>query len=379
MKKVARIITRLNIGGPTIHTVLLSDKLKKKYQTTLIAGKIENHESDMSYYADKYNVKPLYLSKMSRELRFPDDFFAFWELYKILKKEKPDIVHTHTAKAGTLGRLAAWFAGVPEIYHTFHGNIFKGYFSPLKTKVFIAIEKFLAAISTRIIVISEKQRDEIAGLKIAPQNKLEIVKLGFDFENVLPQESDKGTFKKQFGYSEDDILIGIVGRVTAIKNHYLFLDIAEKLSKLFPNVKFPIIGDGDLREEIQEEIDKRKLNNTVKITGFLTNLKPVYADLNYVTLTSKNEGTPVALIEAMACKKVVLSTNVGGVSDFISNGKSGFYFDSFKPDDFVKVLSDLINGKIDKESIVENANITAQKMFGSNRLVNDILKIYADA
>ncbi|PID28692.1 MAG: hypothetical protein CSB55_03950 [Candidatus Cloacimonadota bacterium] len=379
MKKIARIITRLNIGGPTIHTVLLSDKLKDEYETVLIAGKIESHESDMSYYADKYNVKPVYLDKMSRELRFLADFFAFWELFKILRKEKPDIVHTHTAKAGTLGRIAAFLAGVPEIYHTFHGNIFKGYFSPLKTRIFILIEKILALISTEIIVISEQQKKEIASLKIAPLSKLKIVKLGFDFENVLPRKEDKNKFRRKFGYSEEDILIGIVGRITAIKNHFLFLDIAEKLAKKYPNAKFPIIGDGDLRDEIQAQIKKRNLAEKVKITGFITELNPVYADLDYVLLTSKNEGTPVALIEAMACQKIVLSSNVGGVSDFIEHGESGFYFDSFVPDDFVKTLSELIDGKIKKSIISEKARETAIKTFGSERLVNDIRKIYRHA
>lgn len=375
MKKILNIITRLNIGGATIHVVHISDILKEKYNSKIIAGSIEPHEQDMSYYANKYKVKIKYLNKLSRELSFPGDLFALIEMYKLIKSEKPDIVHTHTAKAGTLGRIAAFFAGVPVIIHTFHGNVFKGYFSSKKTNVFIMIEKLLALISTKIIAISEKQKQELLDLKICKRSKIEVIKLGFDFENFLPGLADKNNFKRNFAIPDDAITIGIVGRITAIKNHKLFLEIVKGLINIDERLYFCIIGDGDLRNEIQADIERFNLMNRVIITGFITNLKPVYADLDFVISTSINEGTPVALIEAMACGKIVLSSNVGGVSDFIKNTENGFVFDDLKPEGYINCIIDLLNHKYDIQSLSEKATQTANDMFSLKRLSKEMLTL----
>ena len=376
--KVLRIITRLNIGGPAIHTILLTKGLQNKYETMLIAGQIESHESDMSYFAKKYEVTPIYLKKMRRELRFPQDLIALWELYRIIKKEKPNIVHTHTAKAGMLGRLAAIILKVPIIIHTFHGNIFQGYFGAIKTRFFILIEKFLARYSTKIIAISKKQKEELVELGICESEKIEIIKLGFDFEDVLPDKTDAGLFRKKNKIPINADLIGIVGRLTPIKNHMLFLNICEEVLKKYQDIYFAIIGDGELKEQLEEEINKRGLKPNVFITGFIKNLKPVYADLDIVLLTSKNEGTPVALIEAMACNKIVMTTNVGGVTDFIDHCVDGFYF----PKGEVKLFVDEINNwrlnKIQYEKIKNNASKKAFELFRSERLIKDIKNLYEE-
>ena len=376
--KIMRIITRLNIGGPSIHVVNLNYGLQSDYDCILISGQIEPHESDMSYYADKYKIPVRYLKQLSREISFPGDLIALWEIFKLIKKEKPDIVHTHTAKAGTLGRFAAFFAGVPIIIHTFHGNIFKGYFSPKKTKLFTYIEKVLSLISTKIIAISEKQKQELLNLKITNTTKISVIKLGFDFSNVLAEKSDHGIFRKKYGISMDKTIIAIVGRITAIKNHLLFINIAEKLLKFYPDLVFPIIGDGDLRQCIEDEILKRNLTDKIFITGFIEDLKPVYSDVDIVLLTSHNEGTPVALIEAMINGKIILSTNVGGISDFIDNNKNGFYFNDPNPDLFVKTLSKILNKEYDTNKISENAKKTASEYFSVNRLINEVKDLYEE-
>lgn len=375
--KVLRVITRLNIGGVARHTVYLTSLINKdKYDPLLFSGKIEEHEEDMSFFATQYNVKPKYLKQLSRELNPKSDLKTLWELYKIIKKEKPDIVHTHTAKAGTLGRLAAWLARVPIIIHTFHGNVFKGYFGPRKTKFFIKIEQFLAKKSTKIIAISKSQKQELIDFRITRPSKIEVINLGFEFDNIIPTIDDRGLFRKENNFPDEAILIGIVGRLAPIKNHMLYLDIAEQICIQHSNVYFPIVGDGELRAEIETEIKKRKLENRVKIVGFYQNLKKVYADLDLVILTSHNEGTPVALIEAMVCKKIVITTNVGGVKDFITNNETGFYIDSFDPKPFVEKINQWLDGKIDNERIGENANKKALKKFSAKRLVADIEALY---
>lgn len=375
--KVLRIITRLNIGGPTIHTVLLNAKMDpERYESYLLTGTIESNESNMDYFADKYNIKPIYVNSMSREIRLFKDLNTLREIYKIIKKIKPDIVHTHTAKAGMLGRLAAKMANVPTIIHTFHGNVFNGYFGKIKTNFFIWIEKMLAKFSTRIIVISRQQKNELISLGIATEDKIGIINLGFQFENVIPVETDKGKFRQMYSVPNDAKLIGIVGRLVPIKNHILFLDIAEKVINKHTNVYFSIIGDGELRKDIENKILTRNLGKRVFITGFIKDLKPVYADLDLVLLTSNNEGTPVALIEAMACKKVVMSTKVGGVEDFVENGVNGFFFPKAKSESFVREINSWMNNEEKYIEIKSAANKKAIEKFSCVRLIEDMENLY---
>jgi len=372
--KVLRIITRLNIGGPTLHVVNLCHGLQDEYETILVCGRKEEHETDMSYYAEQYQVPIIYLKNMSRELHFPADLLALWELFWLIKKEKPDIVHTHTAKAGTLGRIAAILSGVPLRFHTFHGNIFKGFFSPLKTKFFIGIERFLALFTTKIVAISEKQKQELIDFHITKPEKIVVIMLGFNFHHVLAQEEHQGLFRQKYHIPSDALLVAKIARITAIKNHLLFLDIAEKLAN--HHIYFVIVGDGDLREYIQKEIERRNLQQKVMITGFIQDLKPLYADIDVSMLTSKNEGTPVALIEAMANGKIVVSTNVGGIADFVENGYNGFFIDDFSPAPFAQILIDIQTGNIKSHTISTQAKELALRKFTKERLTFEVNQLY---
>lgn len=375
--KVLRIITRLNIGGPAIHAVLLTSGFNdERFESQLVTGKLEPQESDMSYYAGKYAVTPLYIENMSREIRLGRDFAAFKELLKIIRHTKPNIVHTHTAKAGMLGRAAAIIGKVPVIIHTFHGNIFQGYFGKIKTSFFILIEKILAKFSTRIIAISSQQKKELLNFRIAKDSQIEVIKLGFQFQNVIPAETDKGVFRKEHNIPDKALLIGIIGRLVPIKNHKLFLSIAEEILKDHEDVYFAIIGDGELRKEIEREIELKRLSDRVFITGFIEDLRKVYADLDLVILTSCNEGTPVALIEAMACKKIVMSTRVGGVEDFINHGKNGYYFALQDREGFIKEIRNWLANPAQYKEIGQKAHESVIRDFSSQRLIDEIRKLY---
>jgi len=375
--KIVRIITRLNIGGPAVHTILLTSKIDNtKFQSYLLTGEVEKTESNMMYLADKYNVKPIVFPEISREIRPLRDIKSFFKIYRLLRIIKPDIVHTHTAKAGTIGRLAAFFSGVPIIIHTFHGNVFNGYFSKAKTKIFIIIEKLLAKLSTKIIAISKQQKNELVKYGVAFIEKIKIINLGFDFENVIPGPEHKRKFKSNFNFPADAKLVGIVGRLAPIKNHILFIDIAEQVINKYDNIYFPIIGDGEMRALLEDKVKERNLQNKIIFTGFIRDLKSVYADLDIVLLTSINEGTPVALIEAMACGKIVMTTKVGGVADFIVNGKNGFIFDTKDYEPFVREIENWLADKKSYEIIGEEAKKTAMKLFGAERLISDIERLY---
>lgn len=377
--KVLRIVTRLSVGGVPLHCSNLAKLLDKdKYEHLLVHGSLGESEGDMRYLID--DEPNVFIPELIRELSIKQDIRAFFKIVKLIRKYKPDIVHTHHAKAGMLGRAAAKMCGVPVIIHTFHGNVFQGYFSPLKSKLFINIERFLALISSKIIAISKIQKEELLQFKIAPAKKIEIVKLGFNFANVRPEADFTSDFRERYNLAKDDILVGSIGRVVPIKNQKMLVDIAEKVIKSTKrSVKFVIVGDGEERENIANYVAEKHVQAYFVFTGFTRNLKEIYHEMDIVALTSLNEGTPVAIIEAMANRKIVFSTNVGGIADFIEDNKSGFYFDVNDTQAYSQKLSEIINVFDSKEldNIREKAHEVALSNFSVQRLIADIDHLYS--
>ena len=366
--RVLRMIARLNIGGPAIHVALLTHGLDPtRFQSTLIAGKVSPLEGDMSYIIDASDGKPIIISKLQRELSFIKDVKSFFSFLRILDQEKPDIVHTHTAKAGAIGRIAVFVHNVTHrrnvrVVHTFHGHVFRGYFGKLKSVFFAWAERMLAKITDCIIAISESQKSELCGnYHIAPASKFRVIPLGFDLapfltckaetyqkSEVRSQKSevrgqraedreqrteDSGQWSVVSGQKTEDNLemaspewkIGIVGRLVAIKNHKMFLKSAKIFLDKNPDkdVKFVVIGDGELRNDLMRYCEDERLSDRVVFCGWRKDLQNVYADLDILALTSINEGTPVSIVEAMACSVPVISTDAGGVRGLIGECAPG--------------------------------------------------------
>jgi glycosyltransferase involved in cell wall biosynthesis len=373
-----QVIARLNIGGPAIHTILLTKHLNNEwYRTTLISGSLHEGEGDMSYLLNNNKDRHIFLPQLKREISFLTDLRILFKLLRIFRREKPDIVHTHTAKAGIVGRLAASFAGVHIRVHTFHGHVFHGYFSRIITLLFIWIEKFLTLISTRIIVISEKQKEDICyKYKIAAPDKVTVIPIGFEFHHIRSNPKYRGTIKNNYKIPDNEIVISIIGRLTEIKNHDLFLEIAYHLLKQYPTVHFLIIGDGHLRDQLTEKVVHLNLNNSIHFTGWISDIPKIYSNTDILLLTSINEGTPNTIIEAMYNKIPVVATNVGGVPDIISNGKDGFIIDSFHYNDFIPILIKLIYQPKFRSEIGEAAHKKVVTKFAAQRLVNDMKTLY---
>jgi glycosyltransferase involved in cell wall biosynthesis len=335
--KIVRVIARLNVGGPARHVVWLTKGLQSsECQSLLVAGTVPPGEDDMGYFASELGVAPVFIPEMSREISVKDAL-TVWKLYQLFKRERPDIVHTHTAKAGTVGRLAGllyrWltpdiFLGRPRVcrfVHTYHGHIFHGYYGPLKTRGFLLIEKVLAKLATdRIVVLSEQQRREInEKFAVGRARQFSIIPLGLDVSVFANWQQRGRPFRNELGIGPDDILVGIVGRLTEIKNHDLFLRAAalfkDKMSDDSPNVRvhFVVVGDGALRATLEQQAASLGLIENVVFTGSRRDLENVYPALDIVALTSRNEGTPLTLIEAMANARPVIATAVGGVVDLL--------------------------------------------------------------
>ncbi len=303
-----RVITRLNIGGPAIHTILLTRELPALgYDSILAAGDFEDGEGDMSYLlepADRFYFIP----QLSRSVSLIRNLRALLHLWRLIRIEQPAIVHTHTAMAGCLGRAAAILAGVPVVIHTFHGNSLRHYFSPARSAMFLAVERLLAKRSDALCVISPQQLDELASdLEVAPRSKFRVVPLGLDLSGYLqlPPAAPAGALR-----------VGWFGRLVDVKNIGLLLEIADSVQKSKQPVEFHIAGDGPDRNLVQAALPR--LAPQLIWHGWQRDITPLLADCNVVVQTSRNEGTPVALIQGMAAGRPFLSTAVGGVVDMTS-------------------------------------------------------------
>ena len=327
MPKVLRIINRFNLGGITYNVSFLSRFLSARYQTLLIGGPEEKGEQSSIYIPKGLGLEPVIIAEMQRSVNPLSDFFAYRRIKKIIREYRPDIVHTHASKAGAVGRLAAAHCGVPVIVHTFHGNVFQGYFSGFKTAVIKAVERYLARKSTAIVAISAIQKEELTHVhQICAPDKVTVIPLGFDLQRFSEnQEEKRRHFRATYGLKDDEIAIGIIGRLAPIKNHPLFFEsIAYLLKHTNRKIKALIIGDGDIKPQLTADLQRLGLSyqdgkgeGTVIFTSWITEVDVALAGLDLVALSSRNEGTPVSLIEAQAAGRYIVSTDVGGVRDIL--------------------------------------------------------------
>ncbi len=381
--KIIRIIARLNVGGPAIHTILLTQALNNEYyRSILVTGRAGSDEKEMGYLAREKGVEQVVIPELGRKIDPVKDIAALWKIYSIIRREKPDIVHTHTAKAGTLGRAAAILAGVPVRIHTFHGHIFESYFNSFSAGAFLFIERFLALFSKYIVVISRAQKEEIVGkYKIAKDKKVRVIPLGLELDKLSLIASRSGRFRGELHIGNDCILIGIIGRLVPVKNHRMFLDACKKLSDISGgrDIKCVVVGDGEERAGLEGYAEKIGIREKVAFTGWKEEMADVYADLDIVALTSLNEGTPVALIEALAAGRPVVSTDVGGVKDVVEDGINGYLTASGDAPGFAKRLLKLAEDRNKRDEFGRNGRRKVLQKYSKERLVNDIKALYEEA
>ena len=387
MPRVLRIINRLNLGGPTYNAAYLSKYISDDFETLLVAGMKDESEASSEYIVESLNLKPHYIKDMYREINPIKDYPAYKELVRIIKEFKPDIVHTHAAKAGAIGRLAAYNAGVPIVLHTFHGHVFHSYFGKLKTKVFLEIERFLARRSTKIIAISNIQKEELCSqFKVAPSDKFEVVSLGFDLERFQKDNAVKRTvFREKYGLQEEDIAIGIIGRLVPIKNHLLFLQaLADAKSKTNRSVKGIVIGDGELRAELEQICKDLGLSFSpngakdvdVLFTSWIKDIETALPGLDVVALSSFNEGTPVSLIEAQAANVPIISTKVGGIEDIVLENKTALLVEKNNLEEFSEKLLALIENDDLRNSLKSAGYEHVKNKFSYETLCSNMTALY---
>lgn len=377
MPKILRIINRFNIGGPTYNAAYLSKYLSPDFETLLVGGQKDETEDSSEFILDSLGLKPLIIPEMKREVKWSEDKVAYKKIKELIGDFKPDIVHTHASKAGAIGRLAAHNMKVPLIYHTFHGHVFHSYFGAMKTQVYKSVERNLARKSSRIIAISDIQKEELSNIhKICSPDKIKVIPLGFDLTRFYTDlEIKRAQFRSEWKIGDEEIAIGIVGRLVPIKNHQMFLDVAKRVSdKAKKSLKFVIVGDGELRGELEEYVNKLGLENVI-FTSWQKNVDVVNAGLDIICLTSKNEGTPVSLIEAQASGKPIVSTRVGGIENVVKPNETAFLSEVGDMDAFSSGLLKLIqDDELRKEFGLKGNHVLQQ--FHFTRLVNDFRELY---
>jgi glycosyltransferase involved in cell wall biosynthesis len=372
-----RVIARLNMGGPAHHVGFLSGLLDPaRYETILFHGEVGAGEAALSSTADRYSVRREIVPGLRPELRPLDDLRALVALVRAVRRFRPEIVHTHTAKAGMLGRLAALsIRPRPIVIHTYHGHVLEGYFGPLLNAFYRTLERGLGLVSNVLIGVSSATVDDLVRLRIAPRSKFRVVPIGLDLEPFLTLSPDDGNeFRNEAG-ANSHVLLTFVGRLVPIKRVDVLLRAVARAAD--PRLRLAIVGDGELRAELEALADELGIRDQVWFAGYRAEMLPVAAASDIAVLSSDNEGTPVSLIEAGAAATVAASTRVGGVADVVTPA-TGVVVPAGDGDALGDAIAALAADASRREQMGARARAHVRERYSVERLVRDIDELYAE-
>jgi len=362
------MITRLNIGGPARQALLLTKALRDQYRTVLAVGRAARSESQMS--DPDVEVVPIPLVRNPSPLK---DLASLAAARRLLRTWEPSIVHTHTAKAGTIGRMAALRLDPrPKLVHTFHGHVLDAYFGPLAQRMALGTERRLAPKTDILVAVSEEIKEQLLNLGIGQPEQWRVIPVGIDLSRHAEIRGGQGDLRQRLQIPSGIPLVGIVGRLAPIKDHATLLSAMVEV----PNAHLAVIGDGGMRRGLERVTRQLDLSDRVHFTGWILDMPAAFGDLDLVVLTSANEGTPVSLIEALACGKPVVSTAVGGVSSVVQHGKTGYLIPSRAPHDIATTLNSVLASLPAARQMAQTARLEILSRFSHERLIRDIRSLY---
>jgi len=378
--RIVYIISRLSIGGASFHVILLSAGLDPtRFEQWLVTGREKPGERSVLEEAVFRGVKPLVIPEMVAEFSLrPRDVKALLKLYAFLRRVRPHIVHTHTAKAGFLGCLAASLAHVPVVLHTYHGHLLHGYYGPVRSWALRQMERALGRLRTCVIAVSQEVARDLVRYRVVPPEKIRVIPLGLELEPFLQCGAERGRFRSELGLEDGVPLVGIVGRLVPIKNHRLFLRAAAQVAACKPQARFVIVGDGLLRRDLRAEAESLGIGDRVVFTGWRRDLPRIYADLDVLVVSSNNEGTPVSVIEAMAAGCPVVATRVGGLPDLIVDGVNGVLVPPGDAGALAEGVLGLLREPHTAARMAEHARAVVRERFNAGRLVKDMESLYLE-
>jgi glycosyltransferase involved in cell wall biosynthesis len=377
---VLRVIARMNMGGPAYHVSLLSGRLDRdRYETLLVTGHVGDGEASLAGLADRYGVRRRVIDHLGPELRPAADVLAMRELAAIVRAYRPDIVHTHTAKAGFLGRLAALSVRPrPIIVHTFHGHVLEHYFGRAKSEAYRRIEAALARASDRLIGVSASTVADLERLRVAPSEKLRTIPLGLELEPFLrlPHEPSS-PFREEAGAEDHDVLLSFVGRLVPIKRVELLVEAVAVARAQGAPVRLAVVGDGPARPAAERAADEAGVSHAVLFAGYRSDPVTIAAATDIGVLASDNEGTPVSLIEAAAAGRPLVATNVGGVADVVVKD-AGFTAPAGDARGLADGILRLARNSELRRQMGRRAREHVRTRFDADRLLRDIDALYAE-
>jgi glycosyltransferase involved in cell wall biosynthesis len=371
---VLRVITRLNVGGPAIQAVLLSARLNPdRFECLLVAGTETAAEGNMIELG-RLDAPPALrrIATLGREISPLDDLRALIALVRMMREYKPDIVHTHLAKAGTLGRVAARIAGVPIVVHTYHGTVFRGYFGSVRSRLFLEIERAVARVTTRLVAITAGQRRELIALGIGDERKVMEIPLGLELAPFVEGTSHADA-RTLLGLASDEPVVAIVARLVPIKDVGLFLRALALTSSRATGL---VVGDGEERATLEAQAASLGIGSRCRFLGWRRDVRSVYAAADVVALTSISEGSPVSIIEAMAAGSAVVCTDVGGVADVVTSEVSGILVKHGDADALAASIDRLLADPNLRRRLGAEARRAVFPRYDVSRLVTDIAGLY---
>jgi glycosyltransferase involved in cell wall biosynthesis len=379
--KILRVIARLNMGGPALHVAYLTAGLRERgYDTTLVAGALARGEDSMAFVAEGLGVDVVSIPELGREISPLRDLLATIRLAALIRRERPQILHTHTAKAGTVGRVAALLAGrrrPPIVVHTFHGHVLRGYFGSVRSRFFRLLERWLARHTTALIAVSPQVRDDLVALGVASPEKFTVVRLGIELdERVGAEANGREETRRYLGIPPDRFAVGWVGRMTAVKRTDDVLDGFMRLRARGVDATLCLVGDGPDREGLERLAHELGIIKDTLFLGYQEDVGPLYAAFDALVLPSGNEGTPVSVIEALAAGTPVVATRVGGVPDVVRHGEDGFLVEPGESEAFADRLAQLARDPALRERFGAAGRARVLPRYAVDRLVDDVDRLY---
>ena len=377
--RILRVIARLNMGGPALHVSYLAGGLQGRgYETTLVSGSLSRGEGSMAYIAEELGVPVVRVKELARELSPPNDLLAVRRLVGLIRRERPHILHTHTAKAGAIGRAAARLAGAarpPIVVHTFHGHVLRGYFGAGASEFYRRVEQSLARVSDRLIAVSPQVRDELVRLGVAPAEQFEVIRLGIDLEERI-REPDGLDYRHVLGVPQDAFVVGWIGRMTAIKRVPDVIRIFERLCSHGVDARLCIVGDGPLRADVERLAHELGVMRRCLFLGYQRDVASFYRLFDAFLLPSANEGTPVSAIESLGAERPVVASAVGGVPDVVEEGVHGHLFAVGDVDAAAHALAGLARDPERRAHMGAEGRSRVLARYSVDRLVDDVDRLY---
>jgi len=379
--RVLRVIARLNVGGPALHVSYLTRGLASRgYETTLVTGQVGRNEGSMEYVAGEAGVHPVYVDALQRNVSFLDDVVALFRLIRLIRLIRPHIVHTHTAKAGAVGRAAALLAmgARPRVVvHTYHGHVLTGYFSKTASRLFLGVERLLARATSALVAVSPQVRDDLVRLGVAPASKFTVVRLGLDLERRIDAPAGaREQVRRELGVVEGQLFVAWLGRMTEIKRVDDLLRIFADLRGRGVDAVLALVGDGPNRPELERLAHELGVTDAVRFAGFRADVGSVLRASDVVALSSANEGTPVSLIEALAAGCAVVTTDVGGAADVVDDGRAGVLVPPGDLAAFADALEALAHDPARRRALGEAGRRHVVARYSVERLVEDVDELY---